>query len=88
MENEIEISAELTPNPDTLKFGVNRTLLEKGTRNFPTQESAQGSALPAKLFEIETVAGVMIGSDLSVLFCPPEKPSFLPPLRTPLQRTP
>ena len=69
---DIEISAELTPNPNTLKFIVNRALVEAGTRNFPTLESSQGSALPSKLFENEAVAGVMIGQDFVTVTKKPE----------------
>ena len=61
--SEIEISAELTPNPNTLRFVVGRELIPSGSRDFPTRESAQGQPLPAALFEIEYVAGVLIGTD-------------------------
>lgn len=61
--SDIEISAELTPNPNTLRFVVNRELLSSGSRDFPNLESAKGQPLPAALFEIEHVAGVLIGTD-------------------------
>ena len=61
--SEIEISAELTPNPNTLKFVVNRELIPSGSRDSSTRESAQGQPLPTALFEIEHVAGVLIGTD-------------------------
>ena len=57
----IEISAEVTPNPNTLKFNLNRVLLSSGSLNFPDKEKAKGAALPEKLFGIENVLGVMIG---------------------------
>ena len=59
----IQISAEVTPNPNTLKFNVNKTLLESGSLNFPDRKSAAGAYLPEKLFEVESVLGVMIGRD-------------------------
>lgn len=61
--SEIDIQAELTPNPNTLKFVVDRELLSAGSRDFPTRESAQGQPLPEALFGIEHVAGVLIGTD-------------------------
>ena len=70
--SEIEISVELTPNPNTLKFIVNRNLIERGTRNFPTKESAGDSALPALIFENETVGGIMIGPDFISVTKKPE----------------
>lgn len=61
--SDIEISAELTPNPNTLKFVVNRELLSSGSHDFPSLESAKGQPLPEALFEIEHVSGVLIGTD-------------------------
>ena len=65
MENstQLEIMAELTPNPNTLKFKVLKQLIAKGSCNFPDKTSAQDSLLAARLFEIEHVTGVMIGVD-------------------------
>ena len=57
------ISAEVTPNPNTLKFNVNRTLVEAGSMNFPDAEKARGSFLPETLFGIQDVIGVMAGRD-------------------------
>ncbi len=57
----VEISAEVTPNPNTLKFIVDRVLVESGSMNFPDREKARGARLPERLFEIENVLGVMVG---------------------------
>ena len=61
--SDIEISAELTPNPNTLRFVVNRELLPSGSRDFPNLESAKDQPFPSALFEIEHVSGVLIGTD-------------------------
>ncbi len=63
MENTktVEIYAEVTPNPNTLKFNVSKTLLSSGSLNYTNKAEAQGAILPQKLFEIENVIGVMIG---------------------------
>jgi Fe-S cluster biogenesis protein NfuA len=58
-----EVMAELTPNPNTLKFNVYKQLLPIGSCNFPTKEAAKDSVLAARLFEIEHVASVMVGID-------------------------
>ena len=42
---ELAISAETTPNPDTLKFNVGKNLLEKGSVDFTTAEAAEKSPL-------------------------------------------
>lgn len=58
----IEITAEVTPNPNTLKFNINKTLLEAGSLNFTDRERAKGSYLPETLFKLENVLGVMVGT--------------------------
>jgi len=57
----LEVSLEFTPNPNSLKFVVNRSLLEKGAANFPNRQSAEKSPLALKLFDIQGIAGVMVG---------------------------
>ena len=59
----LDISLEFTPNPNTLKYVVNRTLLERGAANFPNVASAEKSALAKRLFGVSGVAGVMIGKN-------------------------
>jgi hypothetical protein len=63
-QSEVYVSLEFTPNPNTLKYSVNRQLLEKGAVNFIKQDDAEKrSPLAAKLFAIPGIAGVMIGKD-------------------------
>jgi len=63
-QNPVYVSLEFTPNPNTLKYTVNRQLLESGAANFTSLEEAQSSSpLAARLFEVEGIAGVMIGRD-------------------------
>lgn len=57
------IDAQPTPNPNTLRFGVNQLLLREGTANFPTRESARGSLLAERLFTIDTVTAVFVGTN-------------------------
>ena len=59
----LEIAAEMTPNPNTLKFNINRTLAESGSINFTDPEKAKGTPLAEKLFEIQNVIGIMVGRD-------------------------
>ncbi|HRK03229.1 MAG TPA: NifU family protein [Oligoflexia bacterium] len=59
--NTPNISLEFTPNPNTLKYVLEETILEKGPANFATRESATKSPLATRLFEVLGVAGVMIG---------------------------
>jgi Fe-S cluster biogenesis protein NfuA len=57
------IQTESTPNPATLKFLPGRSVLSEGVADFPTRASAAKSPLAQRLFEIEGVSGVMLGSD-------------------------
>jgi Fe-S cluster biogenesis protein NfuA len=63
MSDAVSVTLEFTPNPNSLKFVVNRPLVEKGAVNFTSLEKAAKSPLASKLFEIPGVEGVMIGSN-------------------------
>ncbi len=78
--NAVEISAEITPNPNTLKFNVNKALVKAGSVNFPDKAKAKGALLPEKLFEIENVLGVMIGPGFITITKNPDSqwPSLVP----------
>jgi Fe-S cluster biogenesis protein NfuA len=59
----VEISLEFTPNPNTLKYSLNRQMLLTGTENYTSvEEAARFSPLAKKLFELDGVCGIMIGS--------------------------
>lgn len=73
MTNEnLQITAEMTPNPNTLKFMVNRTLVESGSLNYPDKEKAKGCYLAETLFELPNVLGVMLGRDFITVTKKPE----------------
>ncbi len=58
------IQTETTPNPATLKFLPGRTVLKAGTRDFSdASEAAAVSPLAARLFDVDGVTGVFLGSD-------------------------
>jgi Fe-S cluster biogenesis protein NfuA len=61
--DKLEIWAEITPNPHTLKFNVNQTLLETGAMNFTDRQKAKDSYLAGELFSMESVIGVLVGKD-------------------------
>ena len=63
-DSAVYVSLEFTPNPNTLKYSVNRKLLDKGAANFTKRDDADlKSPLASKLMGIEGIAGVMIGKD-------------------------
>ena len=57
------IQTEATPNPATLKFIPGRTVLDGGTMEFTSRESAARSPLAERLFDVPGVTGVFYGSD-------------------------
>jgi Fe-S cluster biogenesis protein NfuA len=58
------IQTEATPNPATLKFIPGNTVLTSGAREFRDPAAAEkASPLAARLFAVEGVTGVFLGSD-------------------------
>lgn len=68
----VTVTLEFTPNPNTLKFVVNRKFLDKGAANFPQASTASGSPFAEKLFQIQGIAGVMIGTNFVTITKAPE----------------
>lgn len=56
----LNIYAEETPNPETMKFVFNKMILPDDAMDFPTREKAQESPLAKSLFEFSFVNGVFI----------------------------
>jgi hypothetical protein len=57
------IQTESTPNPATLKFLPGQTVLDMGTADFPSAETAGKSPLATRIFATGGVAGVFLGMD-------------------------
>jgi Fe-S cluster biogenesis protein NfuA len=57
------IQTEPTPNPATLKFIPGKTVLGNDTVDYRSKAEAAGSPLATRLFEIDGVEGVFLGSD-------------------------
>ena len=58
----IKVYTEATPNPASMKFVVNK-LLVNGSVDFPTKESAQESQFARELFKFSFVNGVFFASN-------------------------
>lgn len=57
------IQTEATPNPQTLKFIPGKPVLSDGTADFRGRSEAKASPLAQRLFDIDGVSGVFLGSD-------------------------
>jgi Fe-S cluster biogenesis protein NfuA len=76
------IQTEPTPNPATLKFIPGKSVLADGTADYRDLDEAESSPLARRLFAIDGVRGVFLGSDfISVTKGPGEwqhlKPAIL-----------
>lgn len=62
MKTQVEL--EFTPNPDTLKYLVNKSILAKGALELKSKEEAEEkSGLASALFEIPEIKSVMLGTN-------------------------
>lgn len=77
MQN-INITTEFTPNPQSLKFNVNVPVCSHGAVQFASKEESGKSPLAAKLFEIESVKEVMIGPDFVTVTRDEKAPTWAP----------
>jgi hypothetical protein len=58
----INVYTESTPNPSTMKFLVNKLLIN-GSVDFPNKEAAQDSPFAQELFKFNFVNGVFFASN-------------------------
>jgi Fe-S cluster biogenesis protein NfuA len=70
-DTTVQVIPEMTPNPMSLRFTVNRTLMEKGGRNFTSAEKAKGSPLPEALFALPGITGVLIARNFVTVSAQP-----------------
>ncbi|MEM0906264.1 MAG: NifU family protein [Pseudomonadota bacterium] len=57
------IQTEATPNPETLKFLPGKTVMDTGVLDFRAPDGAEISPLASRLFAVEGVTGIFLGSD-------------------------
>ena len=59
----ISVTAQPTPNPNAMKFSVNRQLTEGTSRTYGSAAEAAGDAVAAALFAVPGVKAVFILND-------------------------
>ena len=57
------IQTEDTPNPLTIKFLPGKEVMKTGTADFKNKELSANSPLASRLFDVEGIDGVFLGSD-------------------------
>ena len=71
VENKpIDVYAEATPNPDSLKFVINRLLAKGASFDFDSYENAEKSPLAQALFEFPFVKRVFIANNFITITKP------------------
>ena len=63
MNQKIKIQTEGTPNPNALKFVLDKVLVQTGSYNFPDKEKCENSPLAKRLFEISSVKEILISKN-------------------------
>lgn len=58
---QMVIRPEITPNPASMRFVLDRPVLENGTADFSNAELAERSPLAQRLFALAGVSGVFLG---------------------------
>jgi Fe-S cluster biogenesis protein NfuA len=71
------IQTEQTPNPATLKFLPGMNVMIEGTADFRSQDDAAPSPLAQRIFAVEGVTGVFLGSDFITITKSDEKEWYL-----------
>lgn len=63
----VDVQFQPTPNPNSLKFSVNRTVVESGSESYMDAEAANESPLAKAIFQVQGVASVfMLGNFVTV----------------------
>ena len=57
------IQTEDTPNPLTIKFLPGKEVMKSGTADFKNKDLSGNSPLASRLFDVEGIDGVFLGSD-------------------------
>lgn len=79
----IEVYTEYTPNPESLKFVVNKLLSKDRNADFRDAASSQDEPLPKALFELPYVKGVYISANFVTITKSPDYEwiEVIPPVR-------
>ena len=70
------IQTEDTPNPLTIKFLPGKEVMKSGTADFTSEKDTKNSPLARRLFEVEGVNGIFLGSDFISVTKSPEQEWF------------
>ena len=55
MADTVQVTAEPTPNPNSVKFSLNQTVTAEGSESYDNPQEAANSPLAKRLFDIKGV---------------------------------
>ncbi|HXC62478.1 MAG TPA: NifU N-terminal domain-containing protein [Nitrospiria bacterium] len=55
MADQIQVTAEPTPNPNSVKFSLNRVVTAEGSESYDNPQEAANSPLAKRLFDVKGV---------------------------------
>ena len=61
---EVQIMATPTPNPDSLKFTVDRTVLDDASAFFASAKDGEGSPLAERIFKIDKIVSMFVTGNM------------------------
>lgn len=70
--NYVDVMVDPTPNPNAVKFTLDRAVTEGGSESYANKEQAQANPLAAKLFELPGVAAVFMLNNFITITRDPE----------------
>lgn len=69
---DVSITVQPTPNPNSLKFTLDRTLVQGRGQTFTTPQAAEANPLARAIFTVDGVASVFILNDFVTVTKKPE----------------
>lgn len=72
MSQPVDVIAQPTPNPNSMKFTLNRPVVEGGSQSFMSPEQAEGSPLAQRLFQIPGVKSLFFLNNFITVTRDPE----------------
>ena len=60
MGEGVQVIADPTPNPNSMKFTLDRTVIEKGGQSFRSPQDAEQSPLARRLFAVQGVQSLFL----------------------------
>ena len=63
LDGGLSIRGSVTPNPDAMKFTLDRVILESGSRSYASRFEAMDDPLGSALFEIPGVTAIFYMAD-------------------------